>query len=68
MSLGVTFWGQIIFILAIVMAVVGYYLGQRKTQTPVLTAIVAFFSAFLPPIALVFLIALVLKNDIEPTI
>lgn len=59
--------GKIVILFAIVMASLGYYLGKRKTQTPVLTAVIAFFSALLPPIAIVFLMALVIKNDVQPS-
>ncbi|MGM0524619.1 MAG: hypothetical protein ACQEQ8_00290 [Pseudomonadota bacterium] len=68
MNLNATLVGQLIFVLAItmaiIMAVISYYLGKRKTQTPRLTAIVGFVSAFMPPLAIIFLMALVLKNDI----
>lgn len=63
MNINATFLGQFILILAIVMAVLGYYLGKRKTETPVLTAVIAFFTALIPPIALIFLMILVLKKD-----
>ncbi|MBO1256147.1 hypothetical protein J3L16_10675 [Alteromonas sp. 5E99-2] len=58
--------GKIVIVFAIIMVSLGYYLGKRKTQTPVLTAVIAFFSALLPPIAIVFLMVLVIKNDVEP--
>lgn len=66
MGLNATIFGQIILVLAIIMAFLGYYLGKRKTQNPILTAIVAVVSAFVPPLAIVFLMALLLKNDITP--
>ncbi|MDO6566075.1 hypothetical protein Q4561_03305 [Alteromonas sp. 1_MG-2023] len=65
MNINATWIGQIIFVLALLMAALGYYLGKRKTQSPILTSVVAFFTALIPPIALVFLIALVLKNDVK---
>ncbi len=66
MNINATLFGQVVFVLAIVMAVLGYYLGKRKTQTPVLTAVLAFFTALLPPVAIIFLIVLVVKNDVRP--
>lgn len=48
MNINATLFGQVVFVLAIVMAVLGYYLGRRKTQTPILTAVIAIFTAFLP--------------------
>ncbi|MBS3796533.1 hypothetical protein [Pseudoalteromonas sp. BDTF-M6] len=67
MSINTTLFGQLILALAIIMAIVGYYLGKRKTQTPFLTSCLGFFSALIPPVALIFLIVLVLKNDVQPT-
>ena len=64
MNINATLVGETIIVLAIIMAALGYYLGKRKTQTPVLTSVLAFFSALVPPLALVFLIVLVFKNDV----
>ena len=67
MNINATLFGQVVIALAVVMALLGYYLGKRKTQTPILTAVVAFFTALVPPVALLFLVVLVLKNDVQPT-
>ena len=64
MNINATLLGQAIAFLALFMLVVGYQLGKRKTQTPSLTAFVGFLTAFMPPVAIIFLAALVLKNDI----
>lgn len=66
-NLNATLVGQLIFILMIVMTILGYYLGEKKTNNPVLTAIIGFFSAFIPPLALILLMILVLKSDIDKT-
>ena len=63
LSLNATLLGQVVAVLMVIMAITGYYLGKRKTQTPVLTTIIAIVSSLLPPLALLFLMALVLKND-----
>lgn len=67
MNINETLFGQVVIVLAIIMAILGYYLGKRKTQTPIVTAIVAFFTALLPPVALIFIIILVVKNDVQAT-
>lgn len=36
MNMNATLVGQFIIVLAVIMAVVCFYLGKRKTQTPVL--------------------------------
>ncbi|GGF63122.1 hypothetical protein [Alteromonas lipolytica] len=67
MNINATLVGQMVFVLAVIMAVAGYFLGKRKTQSPVLTALIGFFSALMPPLALVFLTVLVLKKDVQVT-
>ncbi|MBB67856.1 MAG: hypothetical protein CMP19_10010 [Rickettsiales bacterium] len=65
MNINATLFGQVIVVFALLMAALGYYLGKRKTQSPNLTAVVAFFSALVPPLAIILLIVLVLKNDVK---
>lgn len=66
MLLNATLIGQMIFVFAIVMAILGYYLGKKKTTTPAVTALIGFFSALIPPLAFIFLLVLVLKSDTPP--
>ncbi len=56
---------QSIIGLALVMALLGYYLGKRKTDTPKTTAAIACVSAVVPPVALVILLVLLMKKDID---
>ncbi|CAD5273319.1 conserved hypothetical protein [Alteromonas sp. 38] len=65
MNINATLFGQVIVVFALLMAALGYYLGKRKTQSPNLTAVVAFFAALVPPLAIILLIVLVLKNDVQ---
>ncbi|RWU07941.1 hypothetical protein EGC76_11795 [Pseudidiomarina gelatinasegens] len=64
MDLNATLVGQTIIILAVIFAIVGFYLGKRKTETPILVSILALFSALMPPIGLIFLMVLALKKDL----
>ncbi len=49
MNINVTLYGQGILVLAIILGGIGYYLGKRKTDNPVLTAIIGFLCAFFRP-------------------
>ena len=49
---------------AIVVAVVSFNLGKRKTTSPILVSILGFFLGLVPPLALIYLVVLVLTNDI----
>jgi hypothetical protein len=65
MNMNATLVGQFIMVLAVIMAVVCFYLGKRKTQTPVLASIIGFFTALIPPLAIIYLIVLVVKKDVN---
>ncbi len=47
----------------ITVTVISYRLGQTKTDNPQKAAIIGFFTAFFPPLALIYLIVLLLKED-----
>lgn len=70
MTVNVTFLGSFLLMLFLVfigcIGALAYYLGQRKTQTPRLTALIGTALAIIPFLGLIYLAALVLKNDINP--
>ncbi|OBT07007.1 hypothetical protein A9267_14125 [Shewanella sp. UCD-FRSSP16_17] len=45
--------------------VLAYFLGKRKTTTPVITGVWGALSGLFPPLGIIFLMLLVLKNDME---
>ena len=50
--------------LGVFMASISLYLGRRKTETPILVSVIGFFTAFIPPFALIYLLILVFKRDL----
>ncbi len=68
MNINATFFGQLIFIaLFISISIVGglsYYLGKRKTSTPKIAALIGVLLCIVPPLNIVYLIVLMLKNDV----
>lgn len=66
MNINATFLGYFVVCLAIVMVPLGYYFGKRKTGKPVITAVLAGFSAVVPIVALVYLLVLIFKEDLKP--
>ncbi len=59
-----TLLGQTIVIWAFIATILTYMLAKRKTETPILATIIGFFAAFIPPISMIYIIILVLKNDV----
>lgn len=65
MNINATLIGEIIFISVIVIGALSYYLGKRKTSTPKMATLNGVLLSFLPPLGLIYLTILVLKNDIN---
>ncbi|WP_217876458.1 hypothetical protein [Pseudoalteromonas shioyasakiensis] len=67
MNINATLIGQIIVILIPVFAAISYYLGKRKTSTPIVVAIIGGLLALIPLFGLIFIAVLALKKDTETT-
>ena len=66
MNINATLFGQVIFISFIVVGILSYYLGKRKTSTPKTTTLIGVLLSFMPPSGFIYLAILVLKKDINP--
>jgi F0F1-type ATP synthase assembly protein I len=60
-------WSALLVILFILFVAtvswLSFYLGQTKTENPKASAVIGFLLAFLPPLALIYLIFLSLKEE-----
>ncbi|HAS13865.1 MULTISPECIES: hypothetical protein [Idiomarina] len=65
MNFNATLLGQVILIFIPIIVILSYYLGKRKTQTPKLATLIGLILAFIPPLALIYVAALVIKNDVR---
>ncbi len=68
MDINATILGQFIFISMIIITGLSYYLGKRKTQNVKTTTFVGFLLSFIPPLGLIFVAVLVLKNDVSSNV
>ena len=66
MAIGGSVLVQFYLVFVLLIGILSYYLGKRKTQTPKLTAFLGGLLAFVPPFALLYIIVLIIKNDIQP--
>ena len=64
MNINATLLGEFIALFALIMGAVCYYLGRRKTQTPVLAGLLGVVLSLIPPFALVYFVVLLLKKDV----
>lgn len=65
MNFDATMLGQFIIVFALIVGALSYYLGRRKTQTPIITGLIGAALSIIPPFGLVYLIVLVLKKDVN---
>jgi len=65
MEFNMTVIGQVIAVWIIIATVLTFILAKRKTQTPIIATILGFVLSLFPPFGMVYLIILVLKNDIN---
>jgi len=56
---------EIIFISIVVVGFLSFYLGKRKTNSPKIVTLIGVLLAIFPPLGLIYLAILVLKNDIN---
>ncbi len=62
MNINATLLGEVIFVFAVVIGIVSYYLGQRKTEHPLVAGILGFVLSLIPPIGLIFVSVLLFKQ------
>ncbi|WP_445777270.1 hypothetical protein [Shewanella sp.] len=67
MDFNATLVGQLIIVFALVMGCICYYLGRRKTQSPVLAGLIGAGLSIVPILGVVYLVVLLLKKDINTT-
>jgi len=64
MNINATLIGELIFISLFIVGGLSYYLGRRKTTTPKTATLIGVLLCFIPPLNIVYLIVLMLKNDV----
>jgi hypothetical protein len=67
LNINATLVGQIMFVFVLVVGALSYYLGRRKTQTPILAGLLGVVLSIIPPFGLVYLVVLMLKKDVGST-
>jgi hypothetical protein len=64
MNINATILGEIILFSMFIVGPLSYYLGRRKTSTPKFATLIGVILCITPPLNIVYLIVLMLKNDI----
>ena len=64
MNISATFIGELVFYSMFIVGGLSYYLGKRKTSNPKVATLIDVLLCITPPLNFVYLVALVLKNDV----
>lgn len=65
MSYNATLIGQFLVIFALIMGVLTYYLGRKKTSTPIIAGVLGALLSLMPFLGLIYAAILVLKSDVK---
>ncbi|MGS0535384.1 hypothetical protein [Pseudoalteromonas sp. SaAl2] len=65
MSFNATLLGLIVLVLIPIFGLVSYFLGKRKTTTPIIVGIIGGFLGLVPILGLIFIAVLALKSDLS---
>ncbi|MDP4530076.1 hypothetical protein Q3O59_13695 [Alkalimonas delamerensis] len=64
MDINAAVLGQFMFFFLVFVGITSYFLARRKTNTPILATLIGVLLAIVPPLGLIYLAALVLKEDV----
>ncbi len=64
-NINASLMGQMMFAFILLITLISYFLGKKKTTTPKMTTLIGFLLAFIPPLGLIYIAFLVLKDDVE---
>lgn len=65
MEISATFLGQFVAVCAVVISILSYYLGRRKTNNPVIAGILGFLFGLIPLLGLIYVAVLLFKRDVD---
>jgi hypothetical protein len=68
MDFQLTFFGELVFYSIFIVGGLSYYLGKRKTSNARVATLVGILLCLTPPLNLVYLFVLTLKNDEVPAV
>lgn len=66
MNINATILGEIILFSMFIVGALSYYLGRLKTSTPKIATLIGVILCIAPPLNIVYLIVLMLKNNVVP--
>ena len=64
MNINATLFGQFVFLSMFIIGGLSYYLAKRKTSTPKVATLIGVLLCIVPPLNIVYMIVLMLKNDV----
>lgn len=65
MNINATVLGELVAVSIIVIGILSFYLGKRKTTSPKIITLIGVLLAAIPPLGIIFLAFLAFKKDIN---
>ena len=65
MNLDLVVIGQLMFVFAVVVGLVSYFLGRRKVENPLLAGVIGFVFSIVPVFGLLYVVVLITKDDLD---
>ncbi|WP_223271603.1 hypothetical protein [Colwellia hornerae] len=63
--MNISFVGELVFYSMFIVGAISYYLGKRKTSSAKIATLIGIVLCIVPPLNIVYLIVLILKNDLS---
>jgi hypothetical protein len=65
MNINATLYGELVLLSMFIIGGLSYYLARRKTTNPKLATVIGVLLCITPPLNIVYIIVLLLKNDVS---
>lgn len=67
MNINLAVLGQFMMIIVPLVCILSYFLGRKKTKSPILAALLGLILCAVPPFAMLYLLILMFKKDVTPS-
>ena len=67
MDINATLYGQFLIFFMLLVGIICYYQGKRKTNSPKIVTLIGVLLCAIPPLAIIYVLVLLFKNELPST-
>jgi ABC-type dipeptide/oligopeptide/nickel transport system permease component len=67
MNINATIYGQLLIVFMLLIGIICYYQGKRKTNSPKIVTLIGVLLCSIPPLAIIYVFVFIFKNKLPPT-